>query len=56
MKIEKIAVLNFVNGEVLISSLSEREDIESFFQRKGLRSEDVQWMRGDLKIIIENEN
>lgn len=56
MKVEKIAILNFANGEVLISSITEREDTEEFCKRKGINYDDIQWMRGDLKIIIEDEN
>lgn len=52
---EKIAVLDFSRGEVIISDISEREEASDFFARKGIRKDDVQWMRGDLKIIVENE-
>lgn len=54
MKPETIAILNFTTGEVIISKLSEREDANAFFERKGLNADELQWMRGDLKVIIEN--
>ena len=52
---EKIAILDFSRGEVIISDISEREDASTFFARKGIREKDIQWMRGNLKIIMENE-
>ena len=52
---EKIAILDFSTGEVFICPISEKEDTEHFFKRKGFRESDVQWMRGNIKIRIENE-
>lgn len=51
---EKIAILDFSTGEVFIYSISEREDSEHFFKRKGFRESDIQWMRGNIKVRIEN--
>ena len=51
---EKIAILDFSCGEVFVYSISEREDSEHFFARKGFREADIQWMRGDIKIHIED--
>lgn len=53
---EKIAILDFSTGEVFIYSISEREESEHFFKRKGFRESDIQWMRGNIKVHIENEN
>ena len=44
---EKIAILDY--------SISEREEAEHFFKRKGFRESDIQWMRGNIKVHIENE-
>ena len=52
---EKIAILDFSCGEVFIFPISEREDSEHFFKRKGFRESDIQWMRGDIKVHTENE-
>lgn len=51
---EKIAILDFSTGEVFIYSISEREEAEHFFKRKGFRESDIQWMRGNIKIHIED--
>lgn len=53
---EKIAILDFSTGEVLIYPISQREDSQDFFKRKGLRESDIQWMRGDIKVFIANED
>ena len=52
---EKIAILDFSCGEVFVFPISEREESEHFFARKGFRESDIQWMRGDIKVHIENE-
>lgn len=52
---EKIAILDFSTGEVFVFPISEREESEHFFKRKGFREPDIQWMRGNIKIHIENE-
>ena len=52
---EKIAILDFSTGDVIISPISEREEAEEFFKRKGLRESDIQWMRGNIRVCIENE-
>ena len=52
---EKIAILDFSCGEVFVYPISEREDSEHFFARKGFRESDIQWMRGNIKVHIENE-
>lgn len=52
---EKIAILDFSTGEVFIYPISEREESEHFFKRKGFRESDIQWMRGNIKVYIENE-
>lgn len=52
---EKIAILDFSCGEVFVYSISEREESEHFLTRKGFREADIQWMRGDIKIHIEDE-
>jgi len=51
---EKIAILDFSRAEVLIVPISQREDAEDFFNRKGIDSSNVQWMRGDFKILVED--
>lgn len=51
---EKIAILDFSTGEVFVYSISEREESEHFFARKGFREADIQWMRGNIKIHIED--
>lgn len=53
--IEKIAILDFSCGEVFVFPISEREESEHFFARKGFRESDIQWMRGNIKVHIENE-
>lgn len=53
--IEKIAILDFSCGEVFIFPISEREESEHFFARKGFRESDIQWMRGNIKVHIEDE-
>lgn len=53
--IEKIAILDFSTGEVYVYPISEREEASDFFKRKGFRESDVSWMRGNLKIHIEDE-
>lgn len=55
MKQERIAILDFSTGEVLIFPISKREESEHFFKRKGFRESDIQWMRGNIKIHIEDE-
>lgn len=52
---EKIAILDFSCGEVFIYPISEREESEHFLERKGFKESEVQWMRGDIKVHIENE-
>ncbi len=52
---EKIAILDFSTGEVFIFPISEREDSEHFFKRKGFKESEIQWMRGNIRIHIENE-
>ena len=52
---EKIAILDYSTGEVRICTISQREEAEDFFTRKGLRTTDIAWMRGDLQIYVENE-
>ena len=52
---EKIAILDFSTGEVFIYPISEREESEHFFKRKSFRESDIQWMRGNIKVHIENE-
>ena len=51
---EKIAILDFSCGEVFVYSISEREESEHFFARKGFKESEIQWMRGDIKIHIED--
>lgn len=51
---EKIAILDFSCGEVFIYSISEREESEHFFARKGFKESEIQWMRGDIKVHIED--
>ena len=51
---EKIAILDFSCGEVFVYPISEREESEHFFARKGFRESEIQWMRGDIKVHIEN--
>lgn len=52
---ERIAILDFSTGEVFIYPVSQREEASDFFKRKGFRESDIQWMRGDLNIHIEDE-
>ena len=52
---EKIAIIDFSRGEVYVFPISQREEASDFFKRKGFNEEDLQWIRGDLKINIENE-
>lgn len=52
---EKIAILDFSTGEVFVFPISEKEETEHFFKRKGFREPDIQWMRGNIKIYIEDE-
>lgn len=52
---EKIAILDFSTGEVFVYTISEREEAEHFFKRKGFRESDIQWMRGNIKVHIEDE-
>ena len=52
---EKIAILDFSTGEVFVFPISEREDSEHFFKRKGFKESEIQWMRGNIRVIIENE-
>ena len=52
---EKIAILDFSTGEVFVFLISEREETEHFFKRKGFRESDIQWIRGNIKIYIEDE-
>lgn len=52
---EKIAILDFSTGEVFVFPISEREESEHFFERKGFKESEIQWMRGNIKVIIENE-
>ena len=51
---EKIAILDFSCGEVFVYPISEREESEHFFARKGFRESEIQWMRGEIKVHIEN--
>lgn len=51
---EKIVILDFSCGEVFIYPISEREESEHFFARKGFKESEIQWMRGDIKVHIEN--
>lgn len=51
---EKIAILDFSTGEVFVYPISEREESEHFFARKGFREADIQWMRGNIKVHIED--
>lgn len=50
-----MAILDFSTGEVFIYPITEREDSEHFFKRKGFRESDIQWMRGNIKVHIEDE-
>ena len=52
---EKIAILDFSTGKVHVCPISEREEASDFFKRKGFRESDVSWMKGNLKIHIEDE-
>lgn len=52
--IEKIAILDFSTGEVFVYPISEREESEHFFARKGFRESDIQWMRGNIKVHIKD--
>lgn len=52
---ERIAILDFSCGEVFVYPISEREESEHFLSRKGFREADIQWMRGDIKVHIEDE-
>ena len=51
---EKIAILDFSCGEVFVYYISEREESEHFFARKGFKESEIQWMRGNIKIHIED--
>lgn len=53
-RMEKIAILNYSTAEVLIASISSLETTKTFLARKGLDSNDVGWMRGNFKILIED--
>jgi hypothetical protein len=55
MHTEKIVILDFSTGEVFVYPISKEEDTNDFFSRKGFRESDIQWMRGDIKINIEDE-
>lgn len=52
---ERIVILDYSTGEVYISSIPHNEDGEAFIQKKGLDPSQTEWIRGDLKIYIENE-
>ena len=52
---ERIAILDFSCEEVFVYPISEREESEHFLSRKGFREADIQWMRGDIKVHIEDE-
>lgn len=52
---EKIAILDFSTGKVHVYPISQREEARDFFNRKGFREEDIEWIRGDLEICIEKE-
>ena len=51
---EKIVILDFSCGEVFVYPISEREEAEHFFKRKGFNESNIQWMRGDIKVHIED--
>lgn len=53
---DKIAILDYSMGEVYIADVPKDEDTHSFFRRKGIRESDVHWMRGDIRIYIDNNN
>ena len=55
MSREGIAILDFSTGEVFVFPISEREESEHFFKRKGFKESEIQWMRGNIRVIIENE-
>ena len=50
---EKIAILDYTTGKVIISTISQREEASDFFERKGLKEDDIEWMRGDIQILVE---
>ena len=52
---ERIAILDFSTAKVFVFPISMREEASSFLSRKGFREEDIQWMRGDIEICIEDE-
>ena len=52
---EKIVILDFSTGEVFVYSISEREEASDFIERKGFRESDIQWMRGNIKVHIDED-
>lgn len=55
---EKIAILDYEEGEVIIANIPKKESARSFMQRKGIGTltnpHNIEWMRGDIKLTIEN--
>ena len=52
---EKIAIIDFSKGELYVFPISQREEAKDFFKRKGFNESDLTWIRGDIKVNIENE-
>lgn len=55
---ERIAILDYEEGEVIIASIPKKESARSFMKRKGIGTltnpSNIEWMRGDIKLIIED--
>ena len=52
---EKIVILDFSRGEAFVCAISEKEETSTFLERRGFRENDIQWIRGNLNIYIEDE-
>lgn len=55
---QKIVILDYQNSKVVIKKLPKElqnkqiEDVEEWLVEKGYKSSQIEWMYGDIKIII----